>query len=172
MNTAFTFSRRCCRHLLALAASSLLIACSESTELVPPEQQVLTEVVGTQTVTLQEIVDFLYKDYVIPPEQQAAFEQELAPMRKVACDLTAHSVRYRTTAPDGSSVTASGVVYYPHRAIPRGVLEIMPINKSKRDCVSRCLHTAEAIVACLGYICIIPDLIGCGASDALPISYM
>ena len=155
-----------------LAALLLLAACSESEDDAPFESQVLTEVVNTQTVTLQEIVDFLYKDYGIAPEQQAVFEQNLGPLRLIACDLTAHTVLYRTTSPNGNPVTASGVVYYPKRNVPRGVLEVMPINKSKRDCVSRCLHTAESLAACLGYICIIPDLIGCGATEDLPISYM
>ena len=164
---------RYCRRLLTLAVLFFLVACSEKDETVPSlEPQVLEEVVSTQTVTLQEIVDFLYEDFSVTEEQQADIEQNLAPLRLVACNMTAHTVRYRTTAPDGSPVTASGVVYYPKRNIPRGVLEIMPINKSKRDCVSRNPLTIEALVGCMGYICIIPDLIGCGASESLPISYM
>ena len=164
---------RYCRRLLTLAVLFFLVACSEKDETVPPiEPQVLEDVVKTETVTLQEILDFLYEDYGVTTEQKAEIEQNLAPMRLVACDMTTHTVRYHTTAPDGSPVTASGVIYYPKRSKPRGVLEIMPINKSKNDCVSRNPRTIEAIVGCLGYVCIIPDLIGCGASDDLPISYM
>lgn len=164
---------RYCRRLSTLAVLFFLVACSEKDETEPPfEPQVLEEVVGTQTVTLQEIVDFLYEDFDVPVEQQADIEQNLAPLRMIACNMTAYTVRYRTTAPDGSPVTASGVVYYPKRGVPRGVLEVMPINKSKRDCVSRNPLTIEAMVGCMGYICIIPDLIGCGATENMPITYM
>lgn len=173
MVSSLTDIHRYCRRLLTLAVLFFLVACSEKDETLPPlEPQVLEEVVSTQTVTLQDILDFLYEDFGVTAEQQADIEHNLAPLRMVACNMTAYSVRYRTTAPDGSPVTASGVVYYPKRNIPRGVLEVMPINKSKKDCVSRNPLTVEAIVGCMGYICIIPDLIGCGASDDLPISYM
>ncbi len=176
MDSALKLIIRHCRSLMALAVSFFILACSESEEFVPAEPQVLTEVVRTETVTMQDIVDYLYAEYSedvgVSDELKAAYEQDLAPLRVLACDLTAHSVRYRTTAPDGSPIIASGVVYYPQRNSPKGVLEIMPINKSKHDCVSASLRTAEALVACLGYICIIPDLVGCGASANLPIAYM
>lgn len=173
MVSYFTTIHRCCQRLLTLAVLFFLVACSEKDETAPPlEPQALEEVVKTETITLQDIVDRLYEDFNVSAEQQAEFEQNLIPLRLLACNMTAHTVRYRTTAPDGSPVTASGVVYYPKRGVPRGVFEVMPINKSKRDCVSRNPYTIEAIVGTLGYICIIPDLIGCGASDALPISYM
>lgn len=173
MVSCFTTIHRYCRRLLTLAVLFFLVACSEKDETVPPlEPQVLEEVVKTETVTLQEIVDYLYGDFNMSAEQQAELEQNLAPLRLIACNMTAHTVRYRTTAPDGSPVTASGVVYYPKRSTPRGVLEVMPINKGKKNCVSHNPLTIEAIVGCMGYICIIPDLIGCGASDDLPISYM
>lgn len=164
---------RYCRRLPTLAVLFFLIACSDNDGILSPiEPQVLEEVVGTQTVTLQEILDQLYEDFSMTEEQRANTEQNLALMRLIACNMTAHTVRYRTTAPDGSPVTASGVVYYPNRSAPRGVIEAMPINKSKRNCVSRNPLTIEALVGCMGYICIVPDLIGCGASEALPISYM
>lgn len=171
MMPSITDIHRYCRLLPTLAVLFFLVACSESDEITPVEPQVLEEVVSTKTVTLQELVDFLYKDYDLTEEQRAEIDENLAPLRLVACNLIAHAVRYHSTAPDGSPVTASGVVYFPTRT-PRGVLEIMPINKSKGNCVSRNPLTVEAVAACLGYICIIPDLIGCGASETLPISYM
>ena len=164
--------RRYCQCLLTLAVLVSFASCSESEN--PPfiEPQVLEEVVKTETVSLQDVIESFYEGFNVSAEQKAEMERNLAPLRLVACNLTAHTVRYRTTAPDGSAVTASGVVYYPQRSQPRGVFEVMPINKSKRDCASKNPATVEAIMGCMGYVCIVPDLIGCGASEDWPICYM
>ena len=172
MESILTDILRYCRRLPTLAVLFFLMACSGDDELKPVEPEVLEEVVRTETVTLQQIVDFLYEDFDVTEEQQADIEKNLALLRAVTCPLTAHTVHYRTTDPNGTPVTASGVVYYPKRSVPRGVIEVMPLNKSMGNCVSKNPLTAEAIVGCLGYICIVPDLIGCGASDAMPIGYM
>ena len=172
MRLALSNIRKGCQFLLILAAPLLWCACSEEERLPAIEYTVLEEIKVKETITLQETIDFLFEDYGIAPDMQAYIEQRIEPLRLLTTDLTAYTITYNTTSPDGKPIVASGVVYYPKRGKPKGVLEISPINKSKTDCASKNVRTAEIAPAFLGYICIIPDLVGCGVSEDLPISYM
>ena len=172
MRLALSNITKDCQYLLMLAVPLLWCACSEEERLSPIEYTVLEEIKAKETITLQETLDYLFEDYGVTPEMQADIEQRIEPLRLLTTDLTAYTITYNTTSPDGKPIVASGVVYYPKRGRPKGVLEVSPINKSKIDCASKNVRTAEIAAAFLGYICVIPDLVGCGVSEDLPISYM
>ena len=161
------------RYLLIAGALLLFYSCSEEEEDQAPQQEpVLESVVSIEKVTLQEILDFLIEDYNVSPEELAQFDDKLQFLRSVAVDLTAYSVKYHTVTPDGQPIVASGMVYYPDIKNPRGVVEVSPINRGKTDCATRCIRTIETISGTLGYVSVLPDLIGCGSTEELPISYM
>ncbi|MBP5381273.1 MAG: alpha/beta fold hydrolase [Bacteroidaceae bacterium] len=172
MRLALSFILKGCQYLLMLAVPLLWCACSEEEWLSPIEYNVLEEIKAKEVITLQETLDYLFEDYGVTPEMQADIEHRVEPLRLLTTDLVAYTITYNTTSPDGQPIVASGVVYYPKRGNPKGMLEVSPINKSKIDCASKSVRTAEIIPAFLGYICVIPDLIGCGVSEDLPISYM
>ena len=168
-----THLRKGGQYLLMLVVLVFSASCSEDTDrLTPVKYETLESIMFTKDVTLDDAINVNIQEYGITPEFLDLLLQKLNLFRLIAVDLTAYGVRYHTVAPDGTPIVASGVVYYPKNTNPRGVLEISPINKSKHGCVSRNVLTAEVVIATLGYICIIPDLIGCGSTDDLPISYM
>ena len=87
-------------------------------------------------------------------------------------EMTVYGISYHTLTPDGKPTLASGVVYVPCKGKPKGVIEVSPLTRSKIDCGTRDIMSPEVFPSMLGYVCIIPDLIGCGVSEHLPIAYL
>ena len=86
--------------------------------------------------------------------------------------MMAYGISYYTITPQGKPVLASGVVYVPTKGKMKGVIEVSPLTRSKIDCATRDTMSPEVFPSMLGYVCIIPDLIGCGVSEELPIAYL
>ena len=163
----------CCQHLVwVLAVMFLWSACGDDGHLDPVEPEALDHVIYTRDITFQDAVDYMKEDYHLSDADIEPYEREIAAARLLARPYRAHAIAYHTVTPDGQPVVASGVVYYPRRGSPRGLIEVSPVNKSKRDCATRAPLTTEALPGLLGYALILPDLVGCGESDDLPICYM
>jgi len=89
--------------------------------------------------------------------------------RKIHCA----SVTYRTEDPGGNEVVASGLIAFSsERKSFRGVVEIAPYNREKRLAGTVRRYTTEVLLAVLGYIVLIPDTIGYGATESLTIPYV
>lgn len=95
--------------------------------------------------------------------------------RKLAARLgrTTHivSIKYKTIGPGGNPVVASGVIAYPAEGKIKGVVEVAPVCKDKPSCGSVQLFATEFAPAVLGYITIVPDMIGFGATADMPVLY-
>jgi pimeloyl-ACP methyl ester carboxylesterase len=100
------------------------------------------------------------------------YTRQLLRMLMRISDMTAYGISYHTISPKGEPVLASGVVYVPRKKKPKGVIEVSPLTRSKIDCATRDIMAAEIFPGMMGYVTIIPDLIGCGVSDHLPIAYL
>ena len=161
------------RYLLISGALLFFFSCSNDDEELPViDEGVLESVVSSETVTMDQLLDRAVEEYDVAPEMIAQYADKIALLRTMTVDMTAYTVRYHTVTPDGQPTVASGVVYYPNIKNPKGVMETSPINKSKKNCASRSVRTIECVGSLFGYVSILPDLIGCGTTDEMPISYM
>ncbi|MGI5847435.1 MAG: hypothetical protein ACOX5T_05370 [Candidatus Cryptobacteroides sp.] len=89
----------------------------------------------------------------------------------LAKDYTMHGVAYNTKDPLGKSIVASGLIYYPQKRKPKGVIYISPFFKNKGTSGTDVRYSVEAVLVGMGdYVCIIPDGIGLGVSSNQPIS--
>lgn len=130
------------------------------------------KVLYNKTITLKSTMRDVIRQYEITDEMLAPYRKELELLERLNIKYEVHAVSYHTVTPQGTPTIASGVVYYPLTFKPKGVIEISPTNKSKDSCGSRVCEMAEIIPGMMGYICIVPDLIGCGTTENLPISYL
>ena len=111
--------------------------------------------------------------YEIGPKVLLPYTRQLLKMLVRIGDMTAYGISYHTVSPQGEPVLASGVVYVPRKRINRNVIiEVSPLTRSKIDCATRDIMAAEIFPGMMGYVTIIPDLIGCGISDQMPIAYL
>ena len=111
--------------------------------------------------------------YEISPKVLLPYTWQLLKMMLRIGDMTAYGISYHTIDPQGEPVIASGVVYVPRKkGKPKGVIEVSPLTRSKIDCATRDIMAAEIFPGMIGYVTIIPDLIGCGISDNKPIAYL
>ncbi|MBQ6767762.1 MAG: hypothetical protein IJP46_03710 [Prevotella sp.] len=136
--------------------------------------------------------------YEIGPKVLLPYTRQLLNMLLHIGDMTAYGISYHTVDPQGMPVLASGVIYIPRkveglrskveglrskgkgqrskvegqRSKVKGVIEVSPLTRSKIDCASRDIMAAEIFPGMMGYITIIPDLIGCGISEQQPIAYL
>lgn len=164
-------------HLLWVLLPLLFFSCQgeetgTETEAGTGTPTTFVKLIDEKTITFDEMLEHELENYGVAKDDLKDYSFQLNMLRMAAQKCTAHTITYRTVTPDGRPVTASGVVYYPNSGSIRGVVEVSPLNKSKRTCVSEYVYTCEALPSLLGYVCIIPDLIGCGTTSDLPISYM
>lgn len=111
--------------------------------------------------------------YEIGPRVLLPYTRQLVKMLMRIGDMTAYGISYHTVDPHGKPILASGVIYMPRKkGKPKGVIEVSPLTRSKIDCASRDIMAAEIFPGMMGYVTIIPDLIGCGISDKRPIAYL
>lgn len=162
-------------HILWVALPIFFASC-QSDDAPAPEPVVATvfvEQLEEKTISFDDVLDHEMANYGFTDEDLKAYSAQLQLLRMLTNRCTAHAISYRTVTPQGTPTVASGVVYVPKatNAIS-GVVEISPINKSKGFCASKYMYTFEAVPSLLGYVTIIPDLIGCGTTSGLPISYM
>lgn len=130
----------------------------------------------SRTVTFKSVVDFLfeqYKDLLDEYEFPKEALQKLQLFYSLNIKYEVSAITYHTVTPTGEPILASGIIYYPKTFPPKGVIEISPFNESKQNCASKVYKRAEILPGiAAGYVCIIPDLIGYGSSESLPINYI
>lgn len=152
-----------------------LSACSDDNEIWDDEDFKCEKYVGedySEVVSINDFIDRLIKDYGVTEEMLAPHKKELNMIKMMNVKCNVHAIRYNTVDPNGNPVVASGIIYYPLNTESKGVVEIVPINRSKIDCGTLYYYAPEALGVVLGYACIMPDLIGCGSTENLPIAYL
>ena len=82
------------------------------------------------------------------------------------------ALEYKTQDPLGRDVIASGLLAYPEHGRFRGSIEIAPISKTRQSCGSANTFSIECIPSMMGYVVLVPDTIGYGSSEDLPISFL
>ena len=92
-------------------------------------------------------------------------------LRKHGKSVHCVAISYRTVDPKGREVIASGLVSYPTRGRIRGVVEMLPYTREKSMCGSKRLYATEIVVSVLGHVILVPDNIGYGTTEHLPIAY-
>ena len=161
------------RILCSLCFMVLFIACSENENFVKGTQyEKFDKVLYEKTITLRETLQDVLLQYGISDEMLEPYKSVLTILYGLDIKYKVYAVTYHTITPQGNQIKASGVIYYPLTSKPKGVIEISPVNKSKGTCGTERCTMAEVLPGMIGYICLVPDLIGCGSTAELPISYL
>lgn len=155
---------------LALAMCTFPSCNSDGFE--PLEYQVFEEVLFERKVNFQDMIDDVMKHYGESAGGFEEFEALQEKVRKLAKEYTIYGIRYKTSDHEGKPISASGLVYFPESFRKRGVLEIIPVTKSRGSCGTVNRSIPEAVAGCTGYVMIIPDLPGCGITDDYAICYL
>ena len=157
---------------LFLCLQLLLISCEgDEARLVLQPYQVLVNIQSTTEITFDEGLQGLIDQGRVTEEEIAPYKKKLNTGAMRARVYNAHVVTYHTTDPNGHPVVASGVVYYPKTGKPRGVIEALSFNKYKAQCPSKMLANISLMQGMAGFIVIVSDLIGCGATEDMPVPY-
>ncbi|MBR3074336.1 MAG: hypothetical protein IKH11_01080 [Bacteroidales bacterium] len=82
------------------------------------------------------------------------------------------AVEYRTVDPKGNPVVASGLIAYPEVGKFRGTVEVSPYAREKNHCGSQRVFAIECLPTNFGYVTLLPDTIGFGSTENLPIAYL
>jgi len=134
--------------------------------------EVFFEVIRERRCTVSEMIDEFVAEFgsqidTVPLRNEIRLAKRIGrPCRFVA-------LRYRTTLPDGSPVEASGLLAFPDRGRFKGTVEVSPVSKDKSKCGSKQLFASEAFLpAFLGYVALIPDLLGFGLTEAWDNCYL
>ncbi|MCR4603683.1 MAG: hypothetical protein K5683_09170 [Prevotella sp.] len=158
--------------LLLIPLLLLTSACeSDEERLEPQPYQTLVNIQSTTSITFDEALQRLMEQRHISDEQMAPYRHEVNMAALRSRKYNAHVITYHTTDPNGKPVIASGVVYYPKSGKPRGVIEAISFNKNKFDCPSKELANISLMQGMAGFIIIVSDLIGCGATDNMCLAY-
>lgn len=130
----------------------------------------LVSVQREQTLSLKQQIDSVVQEFGLDVQKKdLAFAFRL--LKLIKRDVHCVALTYRTVDPKGREVIASGLISYPERGRWRGTVEMSPYNREKTLCGSSRLYTTETLASVLGYVTLIPDNIGYGATDSLPIAY-
>lgn len=155
-----------------LCLQLLLISCEgDEARLEPQPYQVLVNIQSSTEITFDEGLQGLIDQGRVTEEEIAPYKKKLNTGAMRARVYNAHVVTYHTTDPNGHPVVASGVVYYPKTGKPRGVIEALSFNKYKAQCPSKMLANISLMQGMAGFIVIVSDLIGCGATEDMPVPY-
>ena len=130
----------------------------------------LVAVQREQSLSLEQQIDSVVLEFGLDVQKNDlayAFRILKLIKREVHCV----ALTYRTVDPKGREVIASGLISYPERGRWRGTVEMSPYNREKPLCGSSRLYTTEVLASVLGYVTLIPDNIGYGATDSLAIAY-
>lgn len=134
-------------------------------------QEHLVAVLSERTMSFDEQLDSVlveFGDYVNLDNYKNAIN--LARKRGHPARFVA--VEYRTVDPKWNPVVASGLIAYPEKGKFRGTVEVSPFAREKTHCGSRRVFSIESMPTIFGYVTLIPDTIGYGSSEDLPIAYL
>lgn len=154
--------------LTCLTGLFLVQACQDDEEHLAPEPyQVLASIEKTEKIVFDDAVAALLEENNINDEQLAPYRQikNMTALRSRV--YKAHVITYHTTDPNGHPVVASGVVYYPQSGTPKGVIEAIALDKSRNMCASRHLANTELLEGMAGYVILVADRIGRGATESM-----
>lgn len=149
----------------------ILLLCLAACEKKRPDQEYFVEVKSIVNLSLDQVLEYAETKYgdvaskVIEEHRAEVEEYRNFVKTPVACSIT-----YRTVAPDGKDVIASGVVYIPGSLKVNGVVEIMPISRCKTDCITEAPVAFDCLPAFLGYVCLSTDQLGSGVTEDLPLN--
>lgn len=130
----------------------------------------LVSVQREQTLSLKQQIDSVVREFGLDVQKNdLALAFRL--LKLIKRDVHCVAITYRTVDPKGREVTASGLISYPERGGWRGTVEMSPYNREKPLCGTSRLYTTEVLASVLGYVTLIPDNIGYGATDSLAIAY-
>ena len=159
--------------LLVAMVMMVIAGCKEEEEhLSPLPYSVLVSIEKTEEITFDETIASLKEEFAISDERVEPYKQTLNMAALRSRVYRAHVITYHTTDPNGHPVIASGVVYYPKSGHPRGVIEALSFNKNKFQYPSGQLRNMEVVQGMAGYIVIVSDQIGCGATDDMLFPYL
>lgn len=130
----------------------------------------LVSVLEERDLTLEQQLDSVIVEFGLAVDKDdiaVAFKL----LRRFGGTTRCTALKYRTLDPMGRDIEASGIVAYPLNKKIRGVVEMCPYNREKRLCGSARMYSTEILVASLGYVTIMPDLIGYGVTDSLTVAY-
>ena len=157
--------------LLMVGVLSVVSCQSDEERLEAQPYQVLDSILSTTDISFDEALEALFEEASISEEQVAPYRQTMKMAALRARNYKAYTISYHTIDPNGHPVIASGVVYYPKTGTPRGVIEAVSYIKDKNECPSKQLANLQMIQGMAGYIVLVPDLIGFGTTESLPIPY-
>lgn len=158
---------------LTLAIGAISCNHEESTPWEPIDYEQFTGLIYSRSITLEEAFRDAVRQYNVSEETLKPHEKNINLLLSLRIEYEAHAIRYQTKDPHGNPIEASGVIYYPKKGRPKGVIEFSPISKIKNECASRHYLAAEVIPGMINnYICLLPDLIGYGETENLPITYL
>ncbi len=136
------------------------------------EYKVFDSLIFERKMTFDDMISDVMDQYGEHSSAYGELAELLEEGRQAAEDYTVYGITYNSLDHEGKPVKATGLVYYPETTYLKGVIEIVPVNKSKFSCGSVNRSVPEAIAGCTGYIMIVPDLLGCGGTEDYPISYL
>ncbi|AVM53173.1 hypothetical protein JN06_00472 [Bacteroides zoogleoformans] len=171
----------------ALLLAGVFSACDrkDSEPFVPMEYVTFSGELFTKNLRLKEVVDETQGQLHVGALEpilsgQGLSESEIKSiMQKVnmyiqlSGECYAHAITYHTTGPKGEPIVASGMIYYPKSGRPKGVIEIVPWSKSKKECgTENYAFMPEIIPGMSAYVHIVADQVGYGATADVPIAYL
>ena len=136
------------------------------------EYKVFDSLIFERKMTFDDMISDVMDQYGEHSSAYGELAELLEEGRQAAEDYTVYGITDNSLDHEGKPVKATGLVYYPETTYLKGVIEIVPVNKSKLSCGSVNRSVPEAIAGCTGYIMIVPDLLGCGGTEDYPISYV
>lgn len=169
------------RGIIPLAFAALLLCACSHEEVAPdPVLEVPCTIIrSTDKATLSDLAaDAVYTETVLADEAEAlsATLKLLFSGRSVStCRL--YDIEYPSLDRDGRPITLSARVCIPETAFsnPSSVKGLALVNHhtlSSNDCCPTLRHTPTEAVAWLGYIAVVPDFYGFGASADRPQAYL
>ncbi|NLA15023.1 MAG: alpha/beta hydrolase [Bacteroidales bacterium] len=121
--------------------------------------QYFREVLKEDDFTIKDVFVEVKKDF--PDLKLAKVEPVMTNLFRMKVRITA--ISYHTITPNGDPVVSSGIIMRPINRKPRGVLHFLPsANIDKFGSGGDVLLIFEGVLSFLGYIVIIPDLLGNG----------
>jgi len=132
----------------------------------------LVSVRAERALTLEQGIDSVFAEFGRDIREKDA-SRIFGLLKKWKKEIRCVAVNYQTVDPAGRPVVASGLIAYPlKRNSYRGVIEIAPYNREKSHAGSLRMFSIETLIAVLGYVVLIPDTIGYGATESQTIPYV
>lgn len=133
-------------------------------------QNRLVSVLREQTLTLDQQIDSVIQEFGIDVKAKD-LDNAFRLLQRFGRSVRYVALSYRTVDPLGEPIIATGLLSFPAHGFIHGVVEIPPYSREKAMCGTRRLYTTEGLTSVLGYVALIPDNIGYGGTESLPIAY-